>query len=431
MNELYLLAINLTKRCNLACAHCYLDADTLRAGAGDELNREEVCALLDQVAQRGQQTLIVLTGGEPLLRRDLETIVQHGAGLGLAMVVGSNGTLLTERRVLSLKAAGLLGVGISLDSLNAQFHDQFRGVPGCWTRTQAGIAACRKHELSFQIHFSINEENAHELPAVIEFAKAQGARVLNIFFLVCTGRGESLSDITPGQYEQVLSELVAAQERHPDLLIRPRCAPHYKRIAYQSNPCAQINRISGNEGDGCLAATHYCRITPLGGVTACPFIDQEVGNIRQQPFLEIWDNAPQFQALRTPQLQGDCGVCEYRKLCGGCRARPYALGGSLMDADPWCAYHPQGGKVIEPLQLTTDGSITWATDAELRLNHIPGFIRNMVKMRAEAYVQDLGETLVTCQHLDQLTARRFGSQPPKCPHRQQEENKSTVRRSDE
>ncbi|MCW8884471.1 MAG: radical SAM protein [Motiliproteus sp.] len=407
MNDLYLLAINLTKRCNLACAHCYLDADTLKNGAKEELSAKEVCQVLDQVADRDQQTMVVLTGGEPLLRPDLEEIVHHGAQRGLAMVTGTNGTLLTDRRVKSLKEAGLLGAGISVDSLEPEFHDQFRGVSGCWSRTMAGIKNCRNNDLSFQIHFSINDNNAHQLPEVIEFSRRQGARVLNVFFLICTGRGESQSDISPYQYERVLEQLVQAQAEYPDLIIRPRCAPHYKRIAYQQAPDAQINRISGNEGDGCIAATHYCRISPSGGVTACPFIEEEVGNIRDQSLIKIWDSAPAFEALRQPDLKGDCGACEYQKLCGGCRARPYALGGSLMDSDPWCAYRPQGGEVIQPLQVL-DSNLRWSEDAERRLNLIPGFIRKMVRKRTEAYVQDLGENLITCDHLNQLAAKRFG-----------------------
>ncbi len=323
------------------------------------------------------------------------------------MVAGTNGTLLTDRRVKSLKEAGLLGAGISVDSLDAEYHDQFRGVDGCWSRTMAGIQNCRNNDLSFQIHFSINDDNAHQLADIIEFSRQQQARVLNIFFLICTGRGESQSDISPQQYEQVLRQVVEAQAKYPNLIIRPRCAPHYKRIAFQQAPEAQINRISGNEGDGCIAATHYCRVSPNGGVTACPFIEEEVGNIREQSLIDIWDHAPAFEALRNPQLKGDCGICEYQKICGGCRARPYALGGSLMDSDPWCAYRPQGGEVIEPLVIS-NSNLQWSEDAERRLNHIPGFIRKMVRKRTEAYVQDLGETLITCDHLDQLAAKRFG-----------------------
>ncbi|MFQ5564657.1 MAG: radical SAM protein, partial [Parvularculaceae bacterium] len=408
-------AINLTRRCNLACAHCYLDAETLKRSAPDELTTEEVCALLDAVVERSDETMIVLTGGEPLVRPDIETIISHGAGLGLATVVGTNGTLLTDRRVLSLKKAGALGVGISLDSLDAEIHDDFRGKPGSWRRTMNGIDACRRHDLSFQIHFTITERTVDEIDAVIDFSKSAGARVLNVFFLICTGRAESVTDLTPERYEEALQHLVEAQELNPDLIIRPRCAPHVKRIAHQLAPDSPMNRISGRQGDGCIAATHYCRVTPNGGVTACPYIAEEVGNIRIRAFFDIWDNAPEFVALREPKLEGACGACEYRRLCGGCRARPLAAGEGLMGADRLCGYAPRGDETIEPLAEFDLAEIAWSSDAATRLSHVPSFLRGLVRRRAEAYVASLSESEVTTRHLSELTARRFGAGGPRHP----------------
>jgi radical SAM protein with 4Fe4S-binding SPASM domain len=415
MNDLSLLAINLTRRCNLACAHCYLDADTLRGGSPDELRAEEVQNVLDQVATRGSGTMVVLTGGEPLARRDLEAIIAHGANRGLAMVVGSNGTLLTRRRVRSLRDAGALGVGISVDSLEADYHDRFRGVPGAWQKTMAGIENCRLEGLDFQIHFSIGDANAHELSAMIAFCRATDARVLNVFFLVCTGRGEAMSDISPERYEEVLRELVEGQVRYPDLIIRARCAPHYKRVAFQCDPDSPLNRISGRDGDGCIAGIHYCRITPEGGVTACPYIADEQGSIRERAFLDIWDNSADFQRLRAPKLRGKCGICEYRQLCGGCRARPVALGNDLMDADPVCAYAPVAGPTVVPLSSHENRHVRWSAEADRRLARIPAFVRKLVKKRAEAYVAELGEELVTPAHLSTLSARRFGNSGPARP----------------
>ena len=412
-HELSLLAINLTRRCNLACDHCYLDAHTLKHGSPFELTTDEVCRLLDEVVQCGEGPMVVLTGGEPLMRRDLEEIISYGAGLNLAMVVGTNGIMLTEQRVRSLKLAGVLGLGISVDSLDAEQHDEFRGRSGAWTKTMAGIEACRRNEVSFQIHFSITENNADELPAMIDFARSCGARVLNIFFLVCTGRGESVTDLTPQRYEQILGELIEAQEQCSDLIIRARCAPHFKRVAHQRRPGSDLNRISGQDGDGCIAGTHYCRITPEGAVTACPYIPDEVGNIRHDSFRTLWATSPALQSLREPKLRGFCGACEYRKLCGGCRARPLALGGDLMDADPWCVYQPRGGPIIQPLSDEAYGDISWSTEAEQRLGRVPGFLRRIVKKRAEAYVAELGLSCVMPQHLHELAAKRFGSSGPR------------------
>jgi radical SAM protein with 4Fe4S-binding SPASM domain len=243
--------------------------------------------------------------------------------------------------------------------------------------------------------------------------------VLNVFFLVCTGRGESMSDISPVTYERVLNQLVAAQEQSRDLLIRARCAPHFKRIAYQRNPASTLTRAAGYEGGGCLAGIHYCRITPEGGVTACPYIPEEEGNIRDKKFWDIWDQSLTFQSLRNPMLQGKCGSCEFQKLCGGCRARPLAMGGSLMDTDPWCIHVPDGSAVIEPL-IEQPRKLAWSEEAEKRLSRVPSFLRKMVRNRAESYVHEQGLLMVTEEHLATLAARRFGSNGPPRPNTNEE-----------
>lgn len=412
--DLSLLAINLTRRCNLACAHCYLDAKTLRQGDGDELSTAEVQVLLDDVAALGHGTLVVLTGGEPLLRKDLETLVRHGSALGLPMVIGTNGMLLTESRLRSLKSAGVLGLGISLDSLDPDCHDRFRGQAGAWGKTMAGIERCRRNGVDFQLHFSVTDANANELLSMVEFAQSCGARSLNVFFLVCVGRAQSIVDLTPERYEKILVELIQMQARYPGLIVRPRCAPHYKRVAHQLQPQAAMNRISGREGDGCIAGIHYARVNQRGGVTACPYIEQEVGNIRNTAFSALWADAGDFARLRTPTLTGKCGACEYRVLCGGCRARPLANGGGLMDADDLCAYEPQGRALVRPMASLANGPPHWSPDAEQRLSRVPEFLRTMVKKRAEAYVSGLGEDRVTARHLSDMAAARFGpAGPPK------------------
>jgi len=412
--ELSLLAINLTKRCNLACAHCYLDATTLRDGSCNELSTEQVKTLLDDIATMDNGTMVVLTGGEPLARQDIEQIIEHGTKRDLAMVLGTNGTLLTKARVARLQLAGLMGAGISVDSLDPEFHDQFRGQAGSWQQTMNGIENCRAAGLSFQLHFSITDGNVHELNDMIEFARLAGARVLNLFFLICTGRGESFSDISPLRYEQTLHEIVKAQARYDDLIIRPRCAPHFKRVAFEQNPESPLNRLSGREGDGCIAGIHYARIRDDGGVTACPYIETSTGNIHDHKFSEIWQQSHQFEQLRDAPLQGRCGRCEFQKLCGGCRARPLVAGNGLMDADDFCVYVPRSKDIIEPLADHTQ-DILWTDEAHARLQRIPRFIRKMVKKRAETYVAGLGQARVTTDHLSTLSAKRFGGKPPPRP----------------
>ncbi len=412
--SLQLLAVNLTQRCNLACSHCYLDAQTLTQGDADELGTGEVKSLLDEVAVHHAGAMIVLTGGEPLFRHDLELIIRHGSKAGLAMVVGTNGMLLTERRVQSLKQAGLMGAGISVDSLDPDNHDSFRGYPGAWDKTMTGIENCRRLGLDFQIHFSITRRNAGELQEMISFSRACGARVLNIFFLICVGRGTVTDDLPAEQYESLISEILAAQRQCNDLIIRPRCAPHFKRIAHQQHPDADINRISGMEGDGCIAATHYARVNYNGDVTVCPYIDQAAGNIRTQSFTEIWREADDFVKLRNPLLGGKCGRCEYQKLCGGCRARPHAQGTGMLDSDPNCAWQPVGIDVIQPCRQQ---NLKWSDDALARLERIPAFVRKMVRRRAEQYVRETGATEVTTDHLSHLAARRFGGHGPARPEK--------------
>ncbi len=406
----YLVALNLTRRCNLRCAHCYLDAGTRAgggAGAGEELSTAEVETLLEGIAALNGEAMVVLTGGEPLLRPDLEAIARHGSGLGLMMVLGTNGTLLDARRVAGLIAAGVRGAGISLDSLDADYHDGFRGVAGCWEKTMAAIDACRRGGLGFQIHFSVSDDNADQLDDMIAFARSAGALVLNVFFLVCTGRGEQLSNVSAATFEDVLGRIARAAHAESGLLIRAKCAPHFKRLAMELDPSWPITLAHGYEAGGCLAGSRYCRVTPEGEVTACPYMEPSAGSIRERPLADIWREAPQFAQLRAPVLEGRCGECEYRRICGGCRARPLARSGDLMGEDFLCGYQPRGGAVIEPLRPAA-GTVSWTQEAEQRLLRAPAFLRRMVRGRAEEYVRGRGRSRVTADDMRILGQRRFG-----------------------
>ncbi len=193
----FLIALNLTKRCNLKCAHCYLDATTKAGGGSDELATDECYRLIDQIAEVNKGCLLVITGGEPLTRPDILDIARHAVKHGFMVVFGTNGMLINDRMAKELVEIGVMGVGISIDSLDAAKHDAFRGLPGAWEGAVAGIEACKRNGLQFQVHFSAQPMNYRELPDVIEWAHDLGAKVLNVFFMVCTGRGEELTDITP------------------------------------------------------------------------------------------------------------------------------------------------------------------------------------------------------------------------------------------
>lgn len=407
----YLVALNLTERCNLGCAHCYLDAKVMKEGATDELTTGEIKVVLDGIAEVGPEAMVVLTGGEPLLRRDLDEIASHASGLGLMVVVGSNGMMLTPERIARLQAAGVAGVGLSVDSLDPDRHDAFRGRRGAWQKTMEGIDACVEAGLPFQIHFSATDENADEIDAMVAFARDAGALVLNVFFMVCTGRGEKYTDISPEKYEAVMRRVAVAARAEKRLMVRAKCAPHFKRIAIEMDPQWPITAAHGYDAGGCLAATHYARVTPNGTVTACPYMETPAGTVRETPFAEIWQHSEHLNALRNPVLEGRCGVCEYQKLCGGCRARPLARDGNLMGEDYLCTYQPSGGAVIMPM-APRPGAMPWAEDADTHLARIPGFVRRMVRLRAEDHVRAQGRHEVTLADLQYLKKRRFGDAGP-------------------
>ena len=404
----FLVALNLTRRCNLRCAHCYLDAGTRRHGGHDELRTDEIKALLERIAALSDETMVVMTGGEPLLRPDIFELVRHATGLGLMTVAGTNGTLLDDPRVAALQEAGVKAVGISLDSLDPSYHDAFRGVPGSWNRTVSGIDACRRAGLMFQLHFSVTDDNADELDDMIVFARSVGATVLNVFFLVCTGRGQKVTNVSLGVYDRVLRRVAEAARDERELVVRARCAPHFKRLALEMEPPLFLTRTAEYEAGGCLAGTRYCRVTPTGEVTPCPYMEVSAGSIRERDFVDLWRDAPLFARLRQPRLEGRCGACEYAKLCGGCRARPLARHGNMMGEDFLCGYEPDGGAVIEPMP-DTGPTVAWSPEAEERLRHVPPFVRRFVRRRTEDFVRERGETMVMREHLDALARRRFGA----------------------
>ncbi len=380
-----LVSWNTTQRCNLRCGHCYLAAGKAAPG---ELTLDEGRHLIDELAAAGTQMLI-LTGGEPLLRRDLDELVAHAAARGLLPVLGTNGMLLTQARAKRLQERGLAGAAISLDSIDPVRHDRFRGVRGAWAGAVRGLRACVAVGVPVLVQTTVLPWNYGEIEALIEFAEAESATGFTLYFLVCTGRGESLSDISPEQYEHALGALVDAQARHPRLMIRARCAPQVARIAAERASALVASA-------GCPAARRYCRITPEGKVTPCPYLPLTAGAVRERPFAEIWRSSPILTRLRDEAPSGRCGVCDFRELCGGCRARAYALAGDVSGEDPWCAYRPSPAPAATP-----ERSLDWTDEASERLERIPPFVRERVKVAVERAARRDGRAEIT---VDELTA---------------------------
>ena len=452
----YSVSWNLTQRCNLECAHCYMSAfsgaDTRR-----ELSTDECRRVVDEIAAVNPNVFLILTGGEPFLRRDLFDIAGYAAEKRFSVVFGTNGVLLGEREARRMREHGVLGASISLDSTDPQKHDRFRHLAGSWDGAVRATRVLTDEGLDFSLHMSVTDWNVDEVPAMVELAGTLGAKVLNFFFLVRTGRGADLADIDPAAYERILTYLAKMQlsatrdaqgtgrrqgggggatggwsgsplppadprrasfqdpwsmpvGRADNLLIRAKCAPHFRRILYELNPTSPLLR---NYAHGsCPAGKYYCRITPEGDVTPCPYMPVSAGSLRERSFGELWRGAGIFEDLRDPKLGGRCGACEFRKICGGCRCRAYATYGDYLAEDPACGYAPgrHGGDVIDlpasfAFGLPEDYELTWEDAARDRLRAIPGFARGMVVKAVEAYARGRGDTVVTPALLADVRAR--------------------------
>ena len=411
MNDLHIISWNVTRRCNLECTHCYLPA-TIRKerpelSSSDELTTQEAFQLIDGIASVNPEVILILSGGEPLLREDIFELSTYASGKGMMVVLGSNGLLINDAAARMMKQSGVSGISISLDSVNPEIHDAIRSHTGAWKKAISAIKICRKEGLSIQVNTVVTGRNHDELPQLIAYARDLGAKVYSPFFLVCTGRGEEMTDLSPLQYEKVLSLIVEAQGKHDDIMIRTRCAPTVRRILYQKNPESRLLTMGAGR---CLAGQSYCRITPEGDVTPCPYLPLSTGNIRERDFSDIWQNSAIFNSLRTPSLKGKCKKCAFRLLCGGCRARAYAGHNDYLGEDPWCDYLPEGGNVIKPATFDTNADAAesttptplWTEEAEERLKRVPSFVRNMVRGAVTRYAAEHKCREITPQLMDEV-----------------------------
>ncbi len=378
-----LISWNLTRRCNLSCGHCYLDAVQRKSETGDELTLPEIARVIDEIAEFAPGAMLVLTGGEPLLRRDFYDIVEHAAHAGLMPVVGTNGILLNEAKANMLRERGAAGVGISLDSIDPEFHDRLRGHAGAWEGAMAGMRAARGAGLGVLMQATLFEENRHQLIGFADLAADVGAMALNFFFLVCTGRGVTQTDLSPAAYEETLHDILALQAARPSLMLRARCAPYARRML--GLHAGEVASGYAEWSSACLAGRSYLRITPNGEVTPCPYIPQAEGSVRVSPLRRIWEDGAGFARLRGEIPGGKCGSCDFRYSCGGCRARALATSSDLMAEDAKCTYMPSPGATPEALPITEAASavVSWTPEAQAMLERIPGFVRARVRDRLE------------------------------------------------
>jgi heme b synthase len=343
--ELRLVAWEVTRRCNLSCLHCRASAEM--GPYPDELSTDEGRTLLEQIRQVGNP-VVIITGGEPLLRPDIYELAAYGHALGLRMVMAVNGSLLTPEKARELKKAGIQRISISLDGATAESHDHFRQVRGAYQGVFRGIESAKAAGLEFQINTTVTRLNLNELPRIQEKVISLGAAAHHIFMLVPIGRGRALTDqsISAEEYERTLTWLVGRREE-TSLPIKATCAPHYyrilreesrrlgKEVTFQTHGLDAVTR-------GCLGGTGFCFVSHVGRVQPCGYLEVEAGEVRQRPFAEIWSDSPVFQALRDQgRFSGKCARCAYFRVCGGCRARAYEATGDYLEEEPLCTYEPK------------------------------------------------------------------------------------------
>jgi AdoMet-dependent heme synthase len=360
---LRLLFWETTKACNLQCKHCRA---VPQKGLGpSDLSTAEAMAMMDAVAEIARPVFI-LSGGEPLYRPDIFELAAYGRSLGFRMALATNGTLVDDDIADRIREAGISRVSISLDGAWPSTHDRFRGVDGAWRDAVRGIGLLRQRGISVQINSTIAKHNVSELDDMLAMALRLGCDALHIFMLVPVGCGLELAEsamLPANEYERVLHWFYD-KSKEVSIDLKATCAPHYfrvraQRIGYEREqgdrstpfvaPGTRLHAAPDPAGGrplssmtrGCLAGTAVCFVSQQGEVFPCGYLPVSAGNVRRQPFREIWSGAEIFQRLRDPNgLEGKCGECRFHGICAGCRARAYAASGNYLSEEPFCVYQP-------------------------------------------------------------------------------------------
>lgn len=353
----FTIAWELTRACAYACLHCRADAQPRRDPL--ELTTREGEALIDDVAGFGTRPILVLTGGDPLMRRDIFELAAYADRRGLRVSLTPTATALsTRKRMRQAREAGIRRVAFSVDAAEPRVHDRFRGFEGSFARTLRGIENAAAEGLPLQVNTTVCRLNVDELERMVPLLEEWGVVQWSVFFLVPVGRGATLPMLDAAGHERVLGWLHEVSSRAP-FDIKATAAPQYRRIvAERARRDAAVDGegdrppvVAGagyrfadglnrpgkgvNDGRGFMFISHRGDVMPSG------FLPIAAGNVRRQSAVEIYRDSPLFRRLRDPgQLEGKCGRCEFRAVCGGSRARAYAVTGDVMAADPSCPYEP-------------------------------------------------------------------------------------------
>ncbi len=358
-----------TLACDLVCKHCRASAqETPRP---DELSTSQAKALLDQLAGFPRRPMLVLTGGDPLKRADLFELIRHAAAAGLQVALTPSATpLATFEAFERARQAGVRRLGISLDGADAATHDAFRGWQGSFDRTMQMLANARTLGMAVQLNTTITRRNVHQIDAMADLLAGQGIAMWSVFFLVPVGRGVEEERIAPEEYETVFERLWRHAQHQP-YAVKTTEAPHYRRFVLErgGDPLAgpgegrgardegrevrdegwAVHRPSSpnhtghghraplgvGDGKGVMFVSHIGEIYPAGFLPLC------CGRFPQDSVIDVYQKHPVFLALRDPdRFKGRCGICEYRHVCGGSRARAYAVTGDYLESEPDCVYVP-------------------------------------------------------------------------------------------
>ena len=376
-----------TKGCNLRCIHCRASATELSSPT--DLPTSRALDMITQIAGYASP-ILVLSGGEPLYRRDIFQLARFATDKGLRVALATNGTMVTKELARRIVDSGVRRVSISLDGSDSLTHDTFRGIPGAFDAAVYGLRNLKELGMSVQINMTIARHNARQLPQVLDLARNLGADALHTFLLVPVGCGVDIATeqmVAPEEYEAMLNWFYD-RSLEGGIELKATCAPHYVRVARQrragdrrtadsaapaigpadmmmpgatgvmihphgSHPAVVAKNAehagTGGHPDGmnamtkgCLAGTGVCFISHEGEVFPCGYLPAIAGDLRKQTFADVWENSAVFNELRdTDNLKGKCGCCEFRNICMGCRARAYAASGDYLDEEPFCIYQPR------------------------------------------------------------------------------------------
>ena len=341
------IAWEITRRCNLRCVHCR-SSSQLEVEGHPDFSLDEAKRVLDDIRSYASP-VVVLSGGEPLLRSDVFDIAAYGTGLGLRMCLATNGSLVTADTCRQITESGIRMVSLSLDGSTAAVHDDFRNQPGAFEGVMNATRLFNAHNIDFLVNSSFTKRNQDEAPKIHQLVKSLGATAWYLFMIVPTGRGEEIMAelIPPDEYEAMLNWHYDMEKEEDELLVRPTCAPQYYRVVLQRAKeegekfKRRTLKFSTGGSKGCLAGQLICMIDVDGNVLPCSYFPLPAGNIRTQSFREIWEQSPLFLEMRDfAGYKDQCGRCEYLNVCGGCRARAWAVTGDYLAGEPFCSYRP-------------------------------------------------------------------------------------------